>query len=331
MVTEVNNSATTISTTLTNEASNVGTTLSTAMKNIWSGEGEAKSVIAEYGKGFQDKQTTTNIELGKIVADVNAMVDDVDKDATTKVNSNKTSTSAKKDPTKNVSPPKKEEPKKEEKPKVTDDTLKGIAAAIWIYGKDSGWGNNPFREDKLTNKIGAENAKKVQDIVNAQGKSGGLYDYWIKTGRSSLKQYRYNAFALGARKIDETQLAWTQEKGQEFIVRPSDGAILTPVAKGDSVLNANASSNIWDMANSPAEFIKDNLKLGATNVPNNSNTQSSVIQNFEKVVFSMPNVKNYEELLYALKDDRRFEKLVTAMTIDRIAGGSSLTKGKSIR
>ena len=126
-------------------------------------------------------------------------------------------------------------------------------------------------------------------------------------------------------------MTWTQEKGQEYIVRPSDGAILTPVAKGDSVLTAQASNNIWQMANSPAEFIKDNLNLSAANVPNNSNVQNSYIQNLDKVVFNMPNVHNYQEFLSEMQKDKNFERLVESMTIGKIAGKSSLAKGKAIR
>ena len=325
----------TIKSTLETEAKNVGTTLSTAMKGIWSvDEGNAKSVITEYGKGFQDKQTTTNTVLGDIKAYINRMVDDVDKDATTKVNANKTTTSAKKNPTTTTTNANKNTTttnnNSSSTSKITDDTIKGIAAAIWIYGKNSGWGNNPFRENKLSNKIGASNAKKVQDYVNKYGSNGILYNFWIKNGKN-LDKYKYNAFKLGAKDIDETQLAWTQEQGQEFIVRPSDGAILTPVAKGDSVLTSAASNNIWDMANSPAEFIKDNLNLGITNAPNNSTVQSQCVQNFENITFSMPNVRNYEQLLSEMQKDKSFEKLIMAMTVDRIAGGSFLAKNKSIR
>ena len=144
MITEINTNATTISTTLSTEASNVGTTLSDAMKNIWSGEGEAKSVIAEYGSGFQKEQTATNTTLNGIKTDVNAMVDDVDKDAQKKIEAPKTPPSTKADPTGNAKPPKKKEPKKEEKPKITDDTLMGIAAAIWCLEGKGGWGADPF-------------------------------------------------------------------------------------------------------------------------------------------------------------------------------------------
>jgi hypothetical protein len=66
-------------------------------------------------------------------------------------------------------------------------------------------------------------------------------------------------------------------------------------------------------------------------VPNNSTTQSNYTQHLDKVVINLPNVKNYDEFLSAMKRDKNFERLVQSMTIDRVAGGSSLAKGKSIR
>ncbi len=153
--------------------------------------------------------------------------------------------------------------------------------------------------------------------------SGGVTG-WFK--KSDVK-----AYAAGKRNFLGDEIAWTQDGGQEFIVRPSDGAILTPIAKGDSVLNSNASRNIWNMANAPTEFIKDNLNIGSSNIPNNSTSQNVYSQNFENIVFSLPNVKNYGELLSEMQHDKNFEKLIESMTIGRLAGKSALAKGKSIR
>lgn len=330
---------TTIGETLKTEVGNVGTKLSTAMSNIWLGDGSGKAVIDLYGKDFQAKSTTTNDALNKIKTDVAAMVDDVDKDAQNKVTANKTTTSAQKNPTTSSSSSSSSNKtasssttnSTSNKPSITNDTLMGIASAIWVYGgSGSGWGNDPERKKKLTNKLGDSNAAKVQSYINSYGANGTLYNFWIQKGKN-LNGYKYNAFKTGARKIDEAQMAWTQENGKEFIVRPSDGAVLTPLAKGDSVLNANASGNIWDMANNPAEFIKDNLNLGVANVPNNSNVNNTYNQNLENVVFNLPNVQNYSELLSTMQKDKNFEKLILSMSIDRLAGKSSLAKNKSIR
>lgn len=143
-------------------------------------------------------------------------------------------------------------------------------------------------------------------------------------GISSADEY-----SSGVRKIRSSEAAWTQEGGeQEYIVRPSDGAILTPVAQDDDILNAQASNNIWSMANNPVDFIHDNL-VGSTPAPVVKSNNQSFIQHFDKIVFSMPNVTNYSEMLNEMKHDRKFEKLVTAMTIDRLSGKSHLGVGKS--
>ena len=118
---------------------------------------------------------------------------------------------------------------------------------------------------------------------------------------------------------------------EEYIIRPSDGAILTPIARRGSVLNAEASNNLWNMSNNPAEFIKNNLGLDSANVPNGANVNNSIVQNFENITFSMPNVHNYDETIRQMQRDPKFEKLILAMTLDQVAGKSSLAKGKSIR
>lgn len=326
----VNENASTISNTLSAEANNVGATISDAMNNIWnSGE---HPVLTMYGEGFQNKQTTTNSVLSGIKISVDSMVASLNKEAAKKTTANKTSTSAQKNPTTttNKNNSNTANNTSSNSNKITEDTLKSIAAAIWVHGSKAGWEDDPTRKNKLSAKLGAANAKKVQEYINKYGANGELYRYWYSNNKS-LDKYKYSAFKFGAKKIDESQLAWTQEAGQEYIVRPSDGAILTPVAKGDSVLTAQASNNIWQMANSPAEFIKDNLNLGSASVPNNSTVQNSYTQHLDKVVFSFPNVKNYDEMLAAVQKDKNFERLVTAMTIGKLTGGSSLAKGKAIR
>lgn len=332
IATALGGNAATIKETLEKEATNVGTKLSDAMNSIWT-TGE-RPVLTMYGDGFQNKQTTTNSVLGGIKISVDSMVASLNKEAAKKTTANKTSTSAKKNPTtttnKNNSNTANKNSSNVNSKTITEDTLKSIAAAIWVHGSKAGWEDDPTRKNKLSAKLGAANAKKVQEYINKYGANGELFKYWYSNNKS-LDKYKYSAFKLGAKKINESQLAWTQEKGQEYIIRPSDGAILTPVAKGDSVLTAQASNNIWQMANSPAEFIKDNLNLSAANVPNNSNVQNSYIQNLDKVVFNMPNVHNYQEFLSEMQKDKNFERLVESMTIGKIAGKSSLAKGKAIR
>lgn len=329
----LSNNTTTIKSTLETEAKNVGATLSTAMKGIWSvDEGNAKSVLTTYGQGFQDKQTTTNTVLGDIKAYIGRMVDDVDKDATTKVNENKTTTSAKKDPTTNKST--------SHTTTKTDTTNKssGGDGTPKIGDKVKFLSGKYYYDSQGKSPAGSKNHGKQVYITNVNKRSWATHPYHISTGKKLgsgdlgwLKLNQISGYATGKKNFSNNEIAWTQENGQEFIVRPSDGAILTPIAKGDSVLTSAASNNIWQMANAPTEFIKNNLGLDSANVPNNSTVQSNYTQYLDKVVFNLPNVKNYDELLSAMQKDKNFERLVLSMTIDQIAGKSSLGKGKSIR
>ena len=321
----VSNNATSIKDALTSETNKVGTTLSTAMNNIWSvGEGNAKSVLTMYGEDFKKQQTTTNTVLNSIKADIDRMVDDVDKDAKKKTTANKTTTSAKKNPTTSSTAN-----KTTIKPTSVDGTPKEGDKVKFISGEY-------YYDSYGTKPLGSKHQGQYVYITNINKK--GSHPYHISVGNKLgkqdlgwLKLNQISGYATGKKNFLDNEVAWTQENGQEFIIRPSDGAILTPIAKGDRILTSAASNNIWDMANSPAEFIKDNLNLGVSNMPNNSNTQNTYTQVLDKVVFNLPNVKNYDELLSAMQKDKNFERLILSMSIDRLAGKSGLAKGKSIR
>ena len=72
----------------------------------------------------------------------------------------------------------------------------------------------------------------------------------LKNLFSNIKsKIKFPSFASGVRRVSKSQLAWTQEHGQEeWIVRPSDGAILTPMTKGSGVLPPDATSKLWALA-----------------------------------------------------------------------------------
>ncbi len=321
---------------LNTEATSVGTTLSNAMNNIWSvGEGNAKSVLTTYGNNFQNNQTTTNTVLGNIKADVAKMVADLNKDAVQDTNESKTNPSSKEDPVKtNNSNAGKGGNGKDNKDDNKNDNKDDNKANFFIYKKSSYPKNKLDINKSIVDRLKYHDYDSSFSAREKYYKAMGYGDKYSGTSKQNLNMIAWmkkNGYAKGAYNLPKNELAWTQENGQEFIVRPSDGAILTPIAKGDSVLTSAASNNIWNMANSPAEFIKNNLKLDASSVPNNANVHSNCTQNFDKVVFNLPNVKNYNELLTEMQRDPKFEKLILSMTIDQIAGKSSLAKNKAIR
>ena len=327
----IGNTAISIKDTLTSEAKNVGITLSSSMKDIWStGDGNAKSVLTMYGEDFKTKSTTVITTLNGIKSSVNSMVSTLNKDAEKETNANKTSTSAKKNPTTSSS--------SSSNKTTTSTQSSGGDGAPKVGDKVKFVSGKYYNDSQGATPLGSHNLGKYVYITKINKESWATHPYHISTGNKLgsgdlgwLKLNQISGYAVGKKDFLSDELAWTQEHGKEFIVRPSDGAILTPIAKGDSVLTSSASNNIWDMANSPAEFIRDNLNLGSAGVPNGSVVQSNYTQHLDKVIFSFPNIKNYDEMLHAMQKDKNFENLIQAMTINRIAGGSSLAKGKSIR
>ena len=327
----ISNNANSVKETLKTETGNVGTTLSTEMKNIWNtGDGNAKSVLTMYGDDFKAKSTTMNATLDSIKVSVASMVTALNNEAKNDVNNSNAKLSSKSSSNSSSS----SSSSSSSKSNSSSNSSSGSNGNFFVYKKDSYPKDKLDKNNSIVDRLKYHNYDSSFSARAKYYKSMGFKDEYtgsLKQNSAMISWMKKNGYKHGVRDLSENELAWTQENGTEYIIRPSDGAILTPLAKRDSVLNATASGNIWDMANSPAQFIKDNLNLGTAAMPNNSAIQNSCIQNFENVVFSMPNVRNYNELLAEMQRDPKFEKLVLSMSIDRIAGKSSLAKGKSIR
>ena len=328
MIDKINSNSSVIGDTIRQSAKDVGYSLSDSMREIWDkNSSNINNVVEMYGKNFISLHTTTNNALSAINVNLQNMIAQLNSIAKTNVSSaNVSSAASSKQANAKKSTKKKTDTKKTTKKTATKKTIKtggkinAGSAKIYDYAGDKSGERQYYRNDPIYKVLKISgNWLQVRYHKLSKGITG-----WFKKGD-------VKAYATGKKNIANSELAWTQENGKEFIVRPSDGAILTPVAKGDSVLNANASGNIWDMANSPAEFIKDNLNLKNTDVPNNSTVRNNYTQHLDKVVFSLPNVKNYEQLLAQMQKDKNFENLVLSMSVDRLAGGSSLAKKKSIR
>lgn len=323
MISEINNNASTIGATIESQADKVGYTLSESMNTIWlSGNGSISSVITMYGTKFDTALTTTNTALGYINTNIQNMITQLNKIAGTKIKAAGVSSAATEKPTpKPSSAPTQQQQQQQQKKQVTvGGTINAGGARIYADSYGNGGGRQTFGSDPIYTVLQERNGY----ILTRWHKLSSGYTGWFKKSDVS-------AYALGAKNIRNNEMAWTQENGSEMIMRPSDGAILTPLAKNDSVLTSAASSNIWNMANNPSDFIKDNLDLDKIDTGANVGNKTTYTQNLDKVVFNLPNVKNYDELLKSMQHDKNFERLIMSMTIDPIAGKSSLAKGKAIR
>ena len=333
MIEAINNNANTISSTLNENAESVGYDMTEYMGDIWDTSGNIKDVASVYG---DDTATTVGEAIKKMDKDIADMVEYVDKQASANISyaasssaayapeANKVSGSATNTKVDGITPSMIQSNKNETKKDTTikkGDTINAGNAKIYADSEGNGGGKQYFASDPVYTVVGERGDYIL--VSHADGNSGATG--WFKKS-DVVKEY-----ASGKRRLSRNEVAWTQEEGREFILRPSDGAILTPLAKGDSVLNAVASSNLWNMANNPIDFIKDSLGFGVADSVIGHSAQTTIEQNFENVSFVMPNVKNYEEMLMQMKNDKNFQRLIDAMGVDQIAGKTPLRKGKSIR
>lgn len=323
-----NKNAATVADTITSATENVGGTLSDSMKTIWS-ENSSKDVLANYSDSFSEECTTLNGILNEIKEYVARLYSNGDSDAagdvkdvenqtdegkgTPKPNTGAGSTTTTKTPTDN---------KKMDgifyKKKYTGNKKKLKPNKYFIHRlkyKDYDWSmkarNEYFKKMGFEKKYG----KKYEKI-------GGKYN------KQLIAWMKKRGYASGVQGVPRDEFAWTQENGPETIIRKSDGALLTQLKRGDSVLNRDATSNIWDMANNPRNFIARAMNFGVNwpvaKVPGDT---GSNIKNSIDMEIVLPNVSNYNDFMNSARSDPKFEKLVQAMTVDRLAGRNA--KGKN--
>lgn len=196
--------------------------------------------------------------------------------------------------------------------------------------------NDFYRNGKYGNYTtkSTEEIKALYNVLTTKYDANKLLKDDPKYGefKDDEEHYKYiyqwlkrNNYATGVRRLHHNEYAWTQEKGLEAIIRPSDGAILTPLAKNDSVLNAGATQNIWDMANNPVKFIRDSLSF-PINLPMGASGGSYNIQ--QSMALTLPNVHNYTEFVTALQNDKKFERMLQDMTINQLTNKNTLAKYK---
>lgn len=338
MVEKINQNGDIISATITEAADNVGYTLSESMNTIWNEDDGIGSIIVTYSDkiagNISAMDTSVNAALNNIASKIQAMIDESHKDANDNSGSSGGTSSGTSGGGTNSGTSSGASSSSSSKPSVGtkgDGVAKvgdKVKFATGIYFNDS-YGGGPSGYYKRGNEV----------YITAINKSA-TYPYHISSGSKLgvgdlgwLKLSQLAGYFAGKKNIQRAQFAWTQESGQaEYIIRPSDGAILTPLQPGDHVLKPLATQNIWNMANNPSEFIKDNLSSEMKSLlSKNYGSNGNIAQNFDKIIFNMPNVKNYEEMLAQMQRDKNFEKLLKAITIDPLVGRSSLAKNKVIK
>ena len=349
-IASINSNSSNISQTLQTETQKVGYTLSGEMQTIWESENQ---VITGYGDKFDSSLTNVNSAIGNVynrqkdmIDAINAMAEKwiakadqmLQQPTQTKTDDNKTDTGKTDDNKTNTGDGK-------------DHHLDG--ALLWGEGEydklhkndNNKTGNNKAEVgDKVTFSSG-----RYYEASDGSGASGNMYlgkkvkitrinkgskypyaiDATDGTELGWVKLNQLKGYASGIMKVPNDQLAWTQEQGEEAIVR-NDGSILTPLTRDVSVLNADMTKNLWDFMGNPGSFLSDysdGEKFGVKNVDNSS----SVVNQFDNLTFNLPNVQNTDDFIKEMARSKKFEKMICAMTIDRAMGGSSLAKYNKIR
>lgn len=189
-----------------------------------------------------------------------------------------------------------------------------------------------YRIDGMTNSIISNTSNVVRVLYSIKSSVEEIYratspypNMIIRTntitGQNGWSDF--SGYASGSKSINKDELAWTQESGNEVIIRKSDGAMLTPLGRGDMVFDKDASKNLWDLAHNKIS-IESSRPSSIRNISRvGGNTKNDI-----KLDITLPNVKNYEEFKRDLTNDKQFEKVLQAMTIDRLGGANSFTKYK---
>ena len=351
-IASINSNSSNISQTLQTESKNVGYTLSGEMQTIWTSQ---SGIISQYGDDFSSKLTGVNSAIENVCNRQKDMIDAINAMAEKWI--------AKADqmlqqPTKTegVLEEVEQKPDKDnvaegnptpDPPKVSDD--ESIRDAVLV---------DPDEPKKKPNKNKTGNGKaEVGDKVtfssgryyeasDGSGASGNMYlgkkvkitrinkgskypyaiDATDGTELGWVKLNQLKGYASGIMRVPNDQLAWTQEQGEEAIVR-NDGSILTPLSRDVSVLNADMTKNLWDFMGNPGSFLSDysdGEKFGVKNVDNSSSVDVGGVT----IQCTLPNVIDSKAFVRELVNNKDAERAIKAMTIDRIRGGSSLAKYK---
>lgn len=354
-IASINSNSSNISQTLQTESKNVGYTLSGEMQTIWTSQ---SGVISQYGDDFSSKLTGVNSAIENVYNRQKDMIDAINAMAEKWI--------AKADqmlqqPTKTegVLEEVEQKPDKDnvaegnptpDPPKVSDkDSIKD---AVLVDPDEPKKKPNKTNETKTGNNK-AEVGDKVTfssgryyEASDGTGASGNMYlgkkvkitrinkgskypyaiDATDGTELGWVKLNQLKGYASGIMRVPNDQLAWTQEQGEEAIVR-NDGSILTPLTRDVSVLNADMTKNLWDFMGNPGSFLSDysdGEKFGVKNVDNSSNVDVGGVT----IQCTLPNVIDSKAFVRELVNNKDAERAIKAMTIDRIRGGSSLAKYK---
>lgn len=320
-----------INQTLGTVTGNVGYTLTTEMSNIWGTDGSFTKVVSKYNTDAAGRFTTLQTAIDKIVVAVQEMAKASEEKAKEDVKETET-----KIPTTTPEPtPAPSTPSTPSTPEPSTPVT-GSGNGTPEVGDVVTYTGQYMFSSRGANPAGSENAGIPNAVVIDRIQPDSrwwhpTHPYHIRPASNPNGDYGWvsldqlKGYKSGTSGINKNQYAWTQENGvPEAIIRPSDGAIMTPLMKFDSVLNGKATQNLFKLTNNPEKFYRENM-ISGSNSGTSSNTYGNV--NVEQQFnITVAGVTNYEEFVSKMQKDNKFEKLVQSMTLDVLKGKSTIGK-----
>ena len=160
-------------------------------------------------------------------------------------------------------------------------------------------------------------------------------DGHVLTGKQTIdgKKYTFNAdgtlkkegWKKGTASVPKTGMAWTNEGYKaEAIIRKSDGAILTPLNKGDSVIPSNAMKNMYQALTDPEKYLKQYTTPDVRIIQGNgsTNNQSPTIN----MQFIANGVQDPNKFVNELMNNKKLEKWIQEVTLGQANGHNSFRK-----
>lgn len=330
VIDQTNANAGTIEETLKSESQNVGYTLTNEMQSIWNSDSGINKIVSDYTSNFQSLITTTNSTLSGIKDLVQAMVDKANKEAADK----QAAAEAAKKPVPAPST------STTSKPSTSTTTSKPNSSSS--SGGNSGWGSwfikkvDGYAKNRLDKENSVVDRMKFFDIDSSFNARAGYYRAMGKsdkyTGSTSqnrwiLSEMKAHGYQRGSRNISSAQMAWTQENGSEYVYRKSDGAILTPLGKGDKVYTNQMANFLYDFAKNPTALLSGVAKLPSV-LP--AHTQSGNVGNItlqlDNIIMNGVNDPESfaKNLVFSVKNDSKVQGILKDLNSSAMLGKNSL-------
>ncbi len=325
----VNAEGSNIRDTLISESEKVGYTLTNSMETIWGSNGPIANILTTYSGNFSSIMTSVQAAINDIKIAIQNAVSASNKNASeniSKINKDQTQQTTK--PTTVQKPATKPTTTKPATNNTGGDGVPRVGDRV-TYTKDryyySSDGLNPSGNQMLGQSVyitsinNASWAKKPYHI--SRGSTLGNGDLgWVSLDQ--LKGYR-----TGTPLIDKNQLAWTQEVGGELVLGRSDGAILTPLKRGDAVVNKEGTDQVVEFAKNPKAFIGKSLSELTQEMPITRNDGvGTTVQNEFSVNFAIDKVVDYNDIVTKMQHDHNIERFIQSVGFGQMMGKGTLNK-----